>query len=100
MAATFEPLFDKPLPDISFLPSPLSTEFYGFYDWGEVWQNQKLDAGHTLRSAGGGVRLYIGTRLEMDFEGVARFTRFPGGTGPTISPLSSSAFYWQLVDRF
>ena len=100
LQTTVEPLFDKPLPTISFLPSPLSAEFYGFYDWGEVWQNETLDAGHTLRSAGGGVRLYIGERVEMDFEGVNRFTRYPNGTGPTISALPPSAFYWQLVDRF
>jgi hemolysin activation/secretion protein len=100
LAATIEPLFDKPLPSISFLPSPLSSEFYGFYDWGEVWQNQSLDAGHLLRSAGGGVRLYIGPQLEMDFEGVARFTTRPSGASPGVSALASSAFYWQLIDRF
>jgi len=100
LAGSFEPLFDKPLPDVSFLPSPLSSEFYAFYDWGETWQNQKLDAGHRLRSTGAGIRLYIGPRWEMDFEGVDRLTTRPSGNAPGVSPLAAAAFYWQLVARF
>jgi len=100
LTGSFQPMFDKPLPDISFLPSPLSSEFYAFYDWGETWENQKLDAGHRLRSTGAGVRLYIGPRWEMDFEGVDRLTTRPAGSAPGVSPLAAAAFYWQLVARF
>ena len=98
--ATFEPVFDTALPSVPFVSLRLRAEFYGFYDWGEVWQNQSLDLNHTLRSTGGGVRLYAGGRAEIDLEGVSRLTRTPNGAPPEVSRLKSSAFYWQVLARF
>ena len=74
--------------------------FYGFYDWGETWQEQKLDLDHTLRSLGGGVRMALGDHLEIDLEGVSRLTRTPNGPPPDGQRLKSTAFYWQVVGRF
>ena len=93
-----EPQFDMPLPTPAFSPFPLRAEFYAFYDWGEVWQRQKLDAGHTLRSFGGGVRFYADPNFEIDVEGVSRLTRTPDGAG--VAPLRSDAIYWQFVARY
>ena len=56
--ASFEPLLDVALPAPHFVTWPLRAQFYGFYDWGETWQNQAFDFGHTLRSVGGGVRFF------------------------------------------
>jgi hemolysin activation/secretion protein len=92
-----EPQFDTPLPTPHFIPAQLHAEFYVFYDWGEVWQQQKLDLDHTLRSLGGGVRIYADPYLEVDFEGVNRLTRTPDGPPPEVSALKSAAFYWQVV---
>jgi hemolysin activation/secretion protein len=98
MQFKIEPQFDTPLPTPAFSPLPLRAEFYGFYDWGEVWQNQALDLNHTLRSIGGGVRFYADPNFEIDLEGVSRLTRTPDGAG--VSPLKSAAFYWQVVAHY
>jgi len=78
----------------------VGAQMYGFYDWGQTWENQATDK-HSivLRSVGGGVRL---TRnLEMDFEGVARLTLNPTSapTG-TVKNLPAQAFYWRVLGRF
>jgi hemolysin activation/secretion protein len=93
-----EPQFDLPLPTPAFSPFPLRAELYLFYDWGEVWQEQKLDLGHTLRSFGGGARFYADPNFEIDVEGVSRLTRTPDGAG--VTPLRSTAIYWQFVARY
>jgi hemolysin activation/secretion protein len=93
-----EPQFDFPLPTPAFSPFPLRAELYMFYDWGEVWQQQALDLGHTLRSFGGGARFYADPNFEIDVEGVSRLTRTPDGAG--VTPLRSSAIYWQFVARY
>jgi hemolysin activation/secretion protein len=105
LAATIEPLLDVKFLTLESLPAwigpvPLSAQFYGFFDWGEVWQNQSTDADHNLRSVGGGVRFYAGPRIEMDVEGVSRLTRTPDGNPPEVSRLKSSAIYWQILGRF
>lgn len=97
LQAKIEPQFDTPLPVSGFTAIPVSAQFYGFYDWGEVWQEQTLDLGHTLRSIGGGVRTTIGRYVELDVEGVSRLTRTPDGPTPAVSRLKSSAFYWQVL---
>jgi hemolysin activation/secretion protein len=94
----FEPQFDMPLPTPAFSPFPLRLELYLFYDWGEVWQQQALDLGHSLRSFGGGGRLYADPNFEIDVEGVSRLTRTPDGAG--VTPLRSSAIYWQFVAHY
>jgi hemolysin activation/secretion protein len=97
LQAKIEPQFDMPLPSLHVIPADLHAEFYVFYDWGEVWQEQKLDLDHTLRSLGGGVRVYADPYLEFDLEGVDRLTRTPDGPPPQVPPLKSAAFYWQVV---
>ncbi|MEJ0046308.1 MAG: ShlB/FhaC/HecB family hemolysin secretion/activation protein [Rhodospirillales bacterium] len=105
LAVTFEPLLDVNFMTLESLPAwigpvALSAQFYAFYDWGNAWQNQSTDADHTLRSVGGGVRFYVGPRIEMDVEGVSRLTRTPDGEPPAVSRLKSSAIYWQVLGRF
>ncbi len=97
---TAEPRYDLRLPERKYLPTVSSIEFYGFYDWGEVWQNAALDLPHSLRSAGGGIRIMLGARAEIEGEAVERFTRDPQGEGPNISPLPHAAYYWKLDYRF
>jgi len=82
------------------LSENVSTQFYLFYDWGETWQNQVHGLNEHLSSSGGGVRMMATQYVELDFEGVARFNRFPTGTGPNISPLYGGAFYWRALVRF
>jgi len=105
LAVTFEPLLDVNFTTLESLPAwigplPLSAQFYSFYDWGNAWQNQSTDANYVLRSVGGGLRFYIGPRVEMDVEGVSRLTRTPDGEPPEVSRLKSSAVYWQILGRF
>jgi len=82
------------------LPYEVQSQYYLFYDWGEAWQNTNLEADVILRSWGGGARFFASSATELDFEGVYRQNRYPNGQGPNIQPLSSVAFYWQLLQRF
>jgi hemolysin activation/secretion protein len=88
------------------LPTELNSQFYAFYDWGEVWQNQSNTLAPRISSAGGGVRIQATRYVEVDFEGLARMNRFPNGTGvssgvgPGISALYGGAFYWRVLTRF
>lgn len=82
------------------LSENVATQFYAFYDWGETWQNQALSLNEHISSAGGGVRMQANDRLEIDLLGLARFNRFPTGTGPNISPLRGAAFYWRALVHF
>ena len=81
----------------------ISTQYYLFYDWGETWQNLSTDHNAMINSAGGGVRAQITRYVEVDFEGLARFNRFPNGgntPGSGVSPLYGGAFYWRVLTRF
>lgn len=81
----------------------ISQQFYLFYDWGETWQNLSTDHAAKINSAGGGVRTRLTRYVEVDFEGLARFNRFPtggGGPGSGVSPLYGGAFYWRVLTRF
>ena len=81
----------------------ISTQFYLFYDWGETWQNLNTDHNAMINSAGGGVRAQVTRYVEVDFEGLARFNRFPNGgnvPGSGIQPLHGGAFYWRVLTRF
>jgi hemolysin activation/secretion protein len=82
------------------LPPDASTQFYLFYDWGETWNNQSTDPNVHLSSAGGGMRMQVTSRVELDFEGLARFNRFPTGSGAGVSPLYGGAFYWRVLVRY
>ncbi len=56
-----------------------------------------------INSAGGGVRMQVTRYVEVDFEGLARFNRFPNGgntPGSGVSPLNGGAFYWRVLTRF
>ena len=49
------------------------------------------------------MRAHVTRYLEVDFEGLARFNRFPnGGNNPAtgVSPLFGGAFYWRVLTRF
>ena len=81
----------------------ISTQYYVFYDWGETWQNLSTDHNAMINSAGGGVRAQVTRYVEVDFEGLARFNRFPNGgntPGSGVSPLYGGAFYWRVLTRF
>jgi hemolysin activation/secretion protein len=81
----------------------ISTQFYAFYDWGETWQNLSSDHNAMINSAGGGVRAQVTRYVEVDFEGLARFNRFPNGgnnPGSGVSALDGGAFYWRVLTRF
>jgi hemolysin activation/secretion protein len=84
----------------------ISTQYYVFYDWGETWQNLSIDHAAMINSAGGGVRMQVTRYTEVDFEGLARFNKFPtGGSVPgctvnCVSPLYGGAFYWRVLTRF
>jgi hemolysin activation/secretion protein len=80
------------------LPADMSTQFYLFYDWGQTWNNQSTDPDVHLSSTGGGMRMQVTSSVELDFEGLARFNRYPTGTG--TSPLYGGAFYWRLLVRY
>jgi hemolysin activation/secretion protein len=80
------------------LPAEMSAQFYLFYDWGETWNNVSTDPNVHLSSTGGGVRAQVTPRVEVDLEGLARFNRFPTGTG--VSPLYGGAFYWRVLVRY
>ena len=81
----------------------ISTQYYLFYDWGETWQNLNVDHAAMINSAGGGVRAQVTRYVEVDFEGLAQFNRFPNGgnvPGTGVSPLYGGAFYWRVLTRF
>jgi hemolysin activation/secretion protein len=71
--------------------------FYGFYDWGETWENQPADANRRLASFGVGLRVPVDDRYEVQLEGVHRETRQPGGAGS--QKLRANAIFWRVVLR-
>jgi hemolysin activation/secretion protein len=89
-----EPRLDLPPVRLPFTAVSLLPQAYAFYDWGETWEVQKIDLGHTLRSIGGGMRFKAAPWAEIDVEGVSRLTR---SFGEDTSRLKSSAVYWQLL---
>ncbi|HVY16983.1 MAG TPA: ShlB/FhaC/HecB family hemolysin secretion/activation protein [Rhodopila sp.] len=82
-------VFDRPL---RFQPT-----FYLFYDWGETWENQSSDPNERLQSWGGGIRLPVNDRVEVQLEGVHRLTIQPNG--PASPRLHANAIFWRLVLR-
>ena len=99
MTTSLELQLNTRLPVPDKLPiSSLQAQFYAFYDWGDAWQNTRLESDVTLQSLGGGVRLSINSNTELDLEGVYRGNLYPNGTNN--SPLSSAAFYWQIAYHY
>jgi hemolysin activation/secretion protein len=82
------------------LSADASTQYYLFYDWGETWQNQSVDFATVINSAGGGVRLQVTRNVEVDFEALGRFNRYPTGSGANVSALNGIGLYWGVVGRF
>ena len=82
------------------VPLDIGTQFYGFYDYGETWENQKLDPNRHLSSAGVGVRATVTQFTEFDVEGVQRFTRQPQASLANVSPPKGQAIYWRVLARF
>ena len=82
------------------LSANISTQFYAFYDWGEVWQNQPTDFATHVASAGGGVRMQVTQYVEVDFEALDRMNRYPTGSGTNISALNAIGLYWRVVTHF
>ncbi len=80
------------------IPFDVNAQFYSFYDWGETWENSKLDADHVLNSVGAGVRFFLGPYAELDLEGVGRLSRYPNGTSG--GAVRGAGFYWQVLGRF
>jgi hemolysin activation/secretion protein len=78
----------------------IGLQFYGFYDWGESWENKKLDQNHTLRSFGLGLRTALTRNIEVDIEGVNRLTRQTQSSGGLVKPLGEKALYMRLLARF
>lgn len=102
LTTSVELQLNTPVPMPDFVPPPITTraQFYAFYDWGETWENQKLDANRVLRSIGGGVRLFVTEFTEFDLEGTVRLNPYPNGTSGNVSAIKSGAFYWQALARF
>ncbi len=78
----------------------LGVQFYTFYDWGRTWQSQVLDRNALLVSAGAGARMTFPNGVELDVEGVQRFTTLPLGNSGNTSALPGTGIYWGLVGRF
>jgi hemolysin activation/secretion protein len=81
-------------------PREIGLQYYGFYDWGQTWQNRALDTNQRLRSFGLGIRAALSQSLEFDIEGVYRLTRQPTGSSSAVKPLGGQAVYWRLVARY
>jgi len=82
------------------LSADVSTQFYLFYDWGETWQNQATDFATMINSAGGGVRIQVTRYTEVDLEALARFNRYPTGSGNNVSALNGIGLYWGVLGHF
>jgi hemolysin activation/secretion protein len=82
------------------LSAEVNSQFYVFYDWGEVWQNQANSLAPRIASTGGGVRIQATRYVEVDLEGLARLNRLPNGNGAGISALNGGAIYWRVLTRF
>jgi hemolysin activation/secretion protein len=84
--------------DLFGTPLAIAPQLYGFYDWGETWQNQSSDANQRLRTYGIGVRADIAQTLKLELEGLHRITRQVGGA--SVAPEASNAVYWRVVTTF
>jgi hemolysin activation/secretion protein len=93
--------YNTSLPLPKRVPFDLRSQFYVFYDWGKVWQNNPANEFNvTLQSAGTGVRFYVADSTEIDLEAVYRMNLYPNGSGVGVARLNSTAIYWQVLFRF
>jgi hemolysin activation/secretion protein len=98
LRGTAELQLNTPIPLPGFVPVDMSAQFYGFYDWGETWENLSTDPDVRLVSAGFGGRFFVSQYTEFDLEGAFRVTRQPNGAD--VKPLGAGVFYWQVLARF
>ena len=75
-----------------------ATQFFGFWSWGETWNNGPLRLNSRIASAGGGVRLSLTGYAEFDVIGVSRFVLNPSGA--SVTPLRTDAAYWRVIVHF
>lgn len=73
-------------------------QLFGFWSWGETWNNSSLQPNRRVASGGGGIRLTLTRYTEFDLVGVSRFVLNPSGAG--VTPLQSDALYWRVIARF
>ncbi|MBU6419659.1 MAG: BamA/TamA family outer membrane protein [Proteobacteria bacterium] len=78
----------------------LGAQFYGFYDWGETWSNLPTDLNHKIASTGGGVRLGLTSRVELDCEVTHRLVTQLAPAATNVAPLSDTMVYWGVTARF
>ncbi len=78
----------------------LGAQFYGFYDWGEVWSNLPTDLNHRVASVGGGARLGLTRDLELDGEVTHRLVTRLAPASTEVAPLSETTVYWGVTARF
>jgi hemolysin activation/secretion protein len=78
----------------------VGSQFYLFYDWGQVWQNRSSDFQTRVASAGGGVRLQVTSYAELDLEALGRFNRFPTAAPGQVGALNGTGLYWRILGRF
>jgi len=101
LAATTELRLNTGFPLSLFNTSTdVGLQAYGFYDWGETWNESELEPNHRLASMGIGARMKVTEYAEFDVEGVQRLVLNPlGGVGGT-QKLSPQAGYWRVVIKF
>ena len=87
-------------PDLFGAARPVGVQVYGFYDWGETWENQASDANHRLASFGAGARLTLAPGYELDLEAVDRAVRFPLGRSSAVAALRAQGLFWRLMVRY
>jgi len=78
----------------------IGVQYYGFFDWGETWENQARDANHRLASFGAGARLTLAPGYELDLEAVDRAVRYPLGRSSTVAALRAQGLFWRLMVRY
>ena len=81
---------------------PLGTQFYAFYDYGQVWQNvsKAFERGSHISSEGIGARVTVTRYTEFDLEGDIRNNRIPVGSSANVRRLKGEALYWRVLTRF
>ncbi len=83
----------------------IGSQFYTFYDWGQVWQNEPRTLGQKpndkrLASFGGGVRLRLTRRIEFDIAAVHRLVTQLQPPASGVPPLRETAVYWGVLARY
>jgi hemolysin activation/secretion protein len=78
----------------------IGIQYFTFFDWGETWENQAVDANHRLASFGLGVRLFPWSGTQLDIEAIDRTVRYPLGRSNGAAAVRAQAIYWRVLTRF